>query len=454
MSNDARTPGSDDGRDPLEEMLRQLFGGQGPDPDEVRRAMEGLGGPGGVPFDPSQLNPAMMQQAMAQFQAMMSSGSGSDGPVNWSLAKQAARQAVAGEDPAVGSFARREVDEALRLAELWLDGVTQTEPVGSVGVAWSRAEWVEATMDQWRRLTEPVAISMSRAMSAAIEQQLPGQLPEGMDASLLGGLQPMLKNMGGTMFGLQLGGAVGALGKEVLSGTDIGLPVAGHRLALVPVNIEEFGDGLSVPDDQIRIYLALREAARMRLFLHSPWLERDLYAAVEQYAAGIRLDTEGIERAELVEPWAAVTDAGHQAVLISPESGEVQLFEHLDKADTRPVDVTVGQASVGDYDALVLPGGVANPDALRMDEEAVAFIRDFVDSGKPVAAICHAAWTLVEADRVQGKRVASWPSLQTDIRNAGGEWVDEEVVVDGNLITSRNPDDIPAFNRALLDALG
>ena len=194
----------------------------------------------------------------------MSSGSGSDGPVNWALAKQAARQAVAGEDPAVGSFARREVDEALRLAELWLDGVTQTEPVGSVGVAWSRAEWVEATMDQWRRLTEPVAVSMSRAMSAAIEQQLPGQLPEGMDASLLGGLQPMLKNMGGTMFGLQLGGAVGALGKEVLSGTDIGLPVAGHRLALVPVNIEEFGDGLSVPDDQIRIYLALREAARMR----------------------------------------------------------------------------------------------------------------------------------------------------------------------------------------------
>ena len=124
-----------------------------------------------------------------------------------------------------------------------------------------------------------------------------------MDASLLGGLQPMLKNMGGTMFGLQLGGAVGALGKEVLSGTDIGLPVAGHRLALVPVNIEEFGDGLSVPDDQIRIYLALREAARMRLFLHSPWLERDLYAAVEQYAAGIRLDTEGIERAaQSVDP--------------------------------------------------------------------------------------------------------------------------------------------------------
>ena len=113
----------------------------------------------------------------------------------------------------------------------------------------------------------------------------------------------------------------------------------------------------------------------------------------------------------------------------------------------------MADVAVADYDALVLPGGVANPDALRMDEEAVAFIRDFVDSGKPVAAICHAAWTLVEADRVQGKRVASWPSLQTDIRNGGGKWVDEEVVVDGNLITSRNPDDIPAFSQALLDAL-
>lgn len=165
------------------------------------------------------------------------------------------------------------------------------------------------------------------------------------------------------------------------------------------------------------------------------------------------VSAEGIERAELVEPWAAVTDAGHQAVLVSPESGEVQLFEHLDKADTRPVDVTVGQASVGDYDALVLPGGVANPDALRTDAAAVAFVRAFVESGKAVAAICHAPWTLIEADVVRGKQLTSWPSLQTDLRNAGASWVDERVVVDGNLITSRNPDDIPAFNNALLEAL-
>jgi protease I len=164
--------------------------------------------------------------------------------------------------------------------------------------------------------------------------------------------------------------------------------------------------------------------------------------------------SEGVEEVELTKPWQAAVDAGHTVELLSTDEGEVQLFEHLDKSSTRRIDRRVADVAVADYDALVLPGGVANPDALRMDAEAVSFIRDFVDSGKPVAAICHAPWTLVEADRVRGKRLASWPSLQTDIRNGGGEWVDEEVVVDGNLITSRNPDDIPAFSKTLLDALG
>jgi protease I len=162
---------------------------------------------------------------------------------------------------------------------------------------------------------------------------------------------------------------------------------------------------------------------------------------------------EGIEKAELVEPWAAVEQAGHQPVLVSPESGTVQLFEHLDKANSQAVDVTVSQAIVEDYDALVLPGGVANPDALRTDGDAVAFVRDFVASGKPVAAICHAPWTLIEAGIVEGRRLTSWPSIKTDVINAGGDWVDEQVVVDGNLITSRKPDDIPAFNSALLEAV-
>ncbi len=163
---------------------------------------------------------------------------------------------------------------------------------------------------------------------------------------------------------------------------------------------------------------------------------------------------EGVERVELTEPWDAVTAAGATAQLISPRAGEVQTFDHLDKAEKRPVDRTVTEASVDDYDALVLPGGVANPDALRLDKDAVDFVREFVSSGKPVAAICHAAWTLVEADVVRGKRMTSWPSLQTDLRNAGAQWVDEELVVDGSLVTSRKPDDLPAFCGKVVDILG
>ena len=163
--------------------------------------------------------------------------------------------------------------------------------------------------------------------------------------------------------------------------------------------------------------------------------------------------SEGIEQVELTDPWKAVTDAGHEAVLVSPESGEVQMFNHLDKGDTQRVDVTVADAKADDFDALVLPGGVANPDNLRTHEDAVAFARDFVASGKPVAAICHAPWTLVEAGVLKGRRLTSWPSLQTDIRNAGGDWVDESLVVDGNLITSRKPDDLPDFCGAVVEAL-
>ena len=162
---------------------------------------------------------------------------------------------------------------------------------------------------------------------------------------------------------------------------------------------------------------------------------------------------EGTESVELTEPWEAVKDAGHEPVLLSTDEGEAQLFNHLDRAGSVAVDALVKDASADDYDALVLPGGVANPDALRLQSDAVKFIRSFVESGKPVAAICHAPWTLVEADAVRDRRLTSWPSLQTDIRNAGGDWVDERVVVDGNLITSRKPDDLPAFISSLLEAV-
>ena len=163
---------------------------------------------------------------------------------------------------------------------------------------------------------------------------------------------------------------------------------------------------------------------------------------------------EGTERVELTGPWHAVEESGYQPVLLSPATGEVQTFDHLTAAEKRPVDEAVTAVSVDDFAALVLPGGVANPDALRTDEKAVGFIREFVESGKPVAAICHAPWTLVEADVVRGRAMTSWPSVQTDLRNAGANWVDQPVVTDGNLITSRKPDDLPAFNRALLDAVG
>jgi protease I len=162
---------------------------------------------------------------------------------------------------------------------------------------------------------------------------------------------------------------------------------------------------------------------------------------------------EGIEQVELEHPWNAIKEAGGEPELIAPEGGEAQAFNHLDKGDTFPVDRTVSEASADDYDALVLPGGVANPDILRTEPDAVGFARAFFEAGKPVGAICHAPWTLVEAGVVDGRTLTSWPSLQTDIRNAGGDWVDEEVHVDSGFVTSRNPDDLPAFSAKVVEEI-
>jgi protease I len=163
------------------------------------------------------------------------------------------------------------------------------------------------------------------------------------------------------------------------------------------------------------------------------------------------LFTEGVEQVELTEPLKAVREAGAETETVSVDSGTVQMFNHLDKGDTIEADKAASEVSSSDYDALVLPGGVANPDQLRTDEDAVKFVRGFFQEGKPVGVICHGPWTLVEADVVRGRTLTSWPSVQTDLRNAGATWVDEEVHVDGDLVSSRKPDDLPAFCGKLIE---
>jgi protease I len=164
--------------------------------------------------------------------------------------------------------------------------------------------------------------------------------------------------------------------------------------------------------------------------------------------------TDMVEEVELTKPWQAVKDAGGQPELLSIKSGQIQAFNHYDKSNKYKVDKEISSARMNDYDGLVIPGGVGNPDTMRMDADAVEFVRSFFEAGKPVAVICHGPWMLVEADVARGRKLTSWPSLHTDIRNAGGNWVDQEVVVDQGLVTSRKPDDLPAFCKKLVEEIG
>ena len=162
------------------------------------------------------------------------------------------------------------------------------------------------------------------------------------------------------------------------------------------------------------------------------------------------LATDGFEQSELMKPREALKQAGGETVIVSLKSGEIRGWNHKDWGDSVAVDLTLAEADAEAFDALLLPGGVMNPDQLRMDPAAVAFVKAFFDAGKPVAAICHAPWLVINAGGAKGRRMTSWPSLQTDLRNAGADWVDAESVTDGNLVTSRKPDDIPAFNKAMI----
>ncbi|NYG06174.1 putative hydrolase [Phycicoccus badiiscoriae] len=296
-------PASDLSSDPsglspeIEAVLARLTGGQ-VDPD-MAKALKDMG------ID--QVDPAMLQMMVGQMQSMFAS---TDTDVfNLTLATDTARKTVSeAGDAVVGEAARRQLDQAVQVAELWLDEVTAFEAPGITTHAWSRAEWVEATMPTWRTLVEPVAEGVGRAVGDAMRTQLQqlgegglpeGILPAGVDpAAMLGQMEPVLAKMSGAMFGLQVGQAVGALAAETVSGTEVGLPLVPDRsVALLPANVEAFAEGLGVDLDQVRIYLAVREAARIRLFSEVPWIGPQLVAAVRDYARDISIDTDRIETA-------------------------------------------------------------------------------------------------------------------------------------------------------------
>ncbi|WP_285726129.1 zinc-dependent metalloprotease [Psychromicrobium xiongbiense] len=280
MSNEPEKHDDEGPLDPFQEMLAKLFGSEGlsgVDAAELAKAA-------GLPNDP-----AVLANMFAQFQTMMA-GNSNDGPVNWTMAHDQARQAAAGDDPSISAPQSRSVDEALHLAELWLDPLTDLSSTGLIGKAWSRAEWVEETMGTWKRLTEPVATSVAQALSRTLQEQAPEEMQ-----AMLGGAASMLQNVGGALFGMQLGQAVGALAREVVSASDIGVPLADLQMALLPTNIAAFSEGLELPAAEIQLFLALREAAHARLFVQVPWLRGHLLGSIEAYARGIHIDLSRME---------------------------------------------------------------------------------------------------------------------------------------------------------------
>ncbi|MDQ7908739.1 zinc-dependent metalloprotease [Phytohabitans sp. ZYX-F-186] len=241
--------------------------------------------PGAQPPDPN--DPQQMQQFMAQLQQLLASPG--SGPVNWDLARQVAVSQLGAADPAVNIYERNEVDEALRLADLWLEPAAALPSGIRTSVAWTRNEWIYNTLDVWRKLCDPVAGRMVAAMGDLVPPEARAQL---------GPMQSMVTTLGGALFGGQLGQALGSLAAEVLSAGDIGLPLGpAGTAALVPTNIKEYGEGLELPLDEVRLYVALREAAHQRLFQHVPWLRGHVLTAVETYAAGITVNREAIEEA-------------------------------------------------------------------------------------------------------------------------------------------------------------
>ncbi len=282
------------------------------------------------------------------------------GPVNWDLARDLARQTVAagGDDPTPSATQRRAVEEAVRLAEVWLDPVTALPAGGSEAQAWSRAEWVEGTLAAWRELVEPLAEKVVDATSGAVPAEM-----QAMAGPMLG----MMRQLGGAMFGAQIGQGLGALAQEVTGSTDVGLPlVQSGRAVLVPTNIEAFGAGLELPEDEVRLYLALRECAHQRLFAHVPWLRARLFGAVEDYARGITVDGSRLEEAmRTIDPSnpEALQDA-LQSGMFEPEDTPQQIAA-LARLETLLALVEGWVDGVVTAAALALPSAAALRETVR-----------------------------------------------------------------------------------------
>lgn len=358
-----------------EQLLRSMLGPAADDVIEQLRA-------GG--FDPSTLptipgmptDPESLRQMADQMQRLMAAGG--EGGVNWEMAHELARQqAGVGGDPSLGDADRRAVADAFSVAELWLDAVTDLPPSGAVGRAWSRAEWVEATLPTWRTLTEPIATSLAGALSGAlgatVRDELGGE-ETGLDVT------DMVHRLGQTVFGLQVGQAVGSLAREVFGATDIGLPLLAAPVpVLVPGNVAAFGEGLGVPADELRLFLALREAAATRLLTHVAWLRSHLLDAVEAYARGITIDTE-------------------------------QLEDAVRSVD--PTDPAALQAA--------LAGGVFGPQttpqqqaALDRLETSLALVEGWVDEVSAAAALTHLPHAVPLREMIRRRRAAGGPAEQT-----------------------------------------
>ncbi|MDP5227191.1 MULTISPECIES: zinc-dependent metalloprotease [Arthrobacter] len=326
MSNEPNTnnPGENP-QDPFQEMLKRLMGGQTPegfDPQQFLKAS-------GLPEDPQ-----FLANMFQQVQAMLSSTS--DGPVNWKLAHDTARNVAAqSSDPTPSTVQQRDTDQSLRLADMWLNKVTDFPEPNIIGKAWSRAEWVEATMPTWRRLTEPVANSIAKALTDAMTQNLPESFGGQGLGGMMGGAGSMLQNIGGAIFAMQLGQAIGSLSAEVVGSTEIGIPLADLEMALLPANVEAFGEGLQLPADDVRLYLSVREAAHARLFTSVPWLRGYVLGAIEDYARGIHIDVSRIQdMAHDVDPSnpESIQEALQQGVFM-PERTPAQQAA-LDKLET------------------------------------------------------------------------------------------------------------------------